>query len=494
MYKKILITILSLLCLCSNPVYAEDGIEQPVAPPIETVVETKDGEDNTITVEEPKTEVDTAQGETEEVNKEDTVEDDNTSDSVQVENKDENTDLTENTTDDPALFEERIDNGTYATTAGTNTTQEKSTEVSYAIEESYEWTIHSAIDFGTDINNKTVSKGNRVNVSKNVLMKGNKLVIKVKGSGTNNAFTISNGNGETLSYTVGDGSKTFNANDVILELQAGTNEGYKDLEFKLNTNNKSKYAGAYTGTVSYTAEILTNYVGYYADTNGDGTVDGVIFADLAIGGSGTWNPSGRSWANSTGTYSYGTIPVDELKSYRVSQESYDGKFGTKPVLSPEGSGKDRFYVMALENIDSSTYTWYANAYNGGKGLMTDYRIATSPNFGAGKQNTINMINKWNNKAYGKQDADERGYKDIWGVIQEQTTNDWFVPSAKEWAAFGGELGVTKTNYSSLSLPDRCWSSSQYSDIQVWAALFCYGYVNGDGVNNGSIYVRLATTF
>ena len=36
--------------------------------------------------------------------------------------------------------------------------------------------------------------------------------------------------------------------------------------------------------------VLENesYVGSYADINDDGTVDGVIFADLAVGGSGTW--------------------------------------------------------------------------------------------------------------------------------------------------------------------------------------------------------------
>ena len=42
MYKKILITILSILCLCSNGVYAEDIIEQqtePVIDNIETVEE-----------------------------------------------------------------------------------------------------------------------------------------------------------------------------------------------------------------------------------------------------------------------------------------------------------------------------------------------------------------------------------------------------------------------------------------------------------------------
>lgn len=232
-----------------------------------------------------------------------------------------------------------------------------------------------------------------------------------------------------------------------------------------------------------------SFVGYYADVNGDGTVDGVIFADLAVGGNGTWNPSGESWANSTGTYSYGTIPAEELKSYRVTQESYDGKFGTKPVLSPEGSGKDRFYVMALENIDASTYTWYANAYNGGNGLMTDYASTTSPDFGKGKANTATMISKWNAQAYGPQNTRD-GYKDLWGKV---TSGSWFVPSKMEWAAFGGELGITKTNYASLGLSLWCWSSSQASSPHAWVANFYGGYVDDDHVN-GNNYVRLATTF
>ncbi len=32
-----------------------------------------------------------------------------------------------------------------------------------------------------------------------------------------------------------------------------------------------------------------SYVGYYADIDGDRTVDGIIYADLAIGGSGIWH-------------------------------------------------------------------------------------------------------------------------------------------------------------------------------------------------------------
>lgn len=38
-----------------------------------------------------------------------------------------------------------------------------------------------------------------------------------------------------------------------------------------------------------------SYVGYYADFEGDGIIDGIIYADLAVGGSGTWN--GKSWSS-----------------------------------------------------------------------------------------------------------------------------------------------------------------------------------------------------
>ena len=251
------------------------------------------------------------------------------------------------------------------------------------------------------------------------------------------------------------------------------NSGLTDSEFNVD------------GTISK----KQSFVGYYADTNGDGTVDGIIFADLAVGGSGTWNPSGESWANSTGTYSYGTIPADELKDYVISEDKYSGKFGEKPIVKAVGNGKDRFYVMALENIDSSTYTWYANAYNNGNGLMTDYASTTSPNFGTGKANTATMINKWNNQAYGPQNTRD-GYKDLWGKV---SAGSWFVPSKMEWATFAGELGVTKANYSSLGLSGWCWSSSQRSSAAAWVAHFNSGYVTTHYAH-GTICVRLATTF
>lgn len=230
------------------------------------------------------------------------------------------------------------------------------------------------------------------------------------------------------------------------------------------------------GTVEEGISKTDSFVGYYADVDGNGTVDGIIFADLAVGGS------------------YSAIPADELKSYKVSQEGYNGKFSTKPVLSPSGSGKDRFYVMALENFDSNMYTWYANAYNNGNGLMTDYVSTTSPDFGKGKANTATMISKWNAQAYGKQNA-RSGYKDLWGVIENKANQGWFVPSSGEWDTFVGELGITKDNFSNLDLDFLLWSSTQGDSKSILAIWYSrIGIAIGLDNANSYHYIRLATTF
>ena len=160
-----------------------------------------------------------------------------------------------------------------------------------------------------------------------------------------------------------------------------------------------------------TVNTETSYIGYYADVDADGTVDGVIYADLAVGGSGTWGSNG--WGN----YSYGK-ETSGLKKYYVSSESYSGFGGkwTKPVLTEiEGSGeKDRFYVMALEDFNPGTYyCWYDAAY----GKLDDPTSGSANDFGEGRENTETMIAKWNSKGYGAQD-DNGTYKDMWGVIQK----------------------------------------------------------------------------
>ena len=183
----------------------------------------------------------------------------------------------------------------------------------------------------------------------------------------------------------------------------------------------------------------TSYVGYYADIDADGTVDGVIYADLAVGnqGSGQWN-------NSNGTYY--TIPTvtEGLKDYYISKTNYKANegFGTKDVISPTGTGKDRFYIMALTDIDGKRNGTFYDWYNAADGKMSDYAATTLGDFGIGKSNTTTMISKWNATAYGAQNNCSY-HKDMWGQIQEEVKNGWFVPSRAEWAAFGGELGISK---------------------------------------------------
>ena len=249
-------------------------------------------------------------------------------------------------------------------------------------------------------------------------------------------------------------------------------------------------------------DTSTSYIGYYADVDGDGTVDGVIFADLAFSKSGTWNTldTSNSTYNDRGAYSYSK--KTNLKQYYISQESYTDKFGTKHVISPVSgtTGNDRFYVMALSDFTTSSYSswyWYNSAYST---KISNYNTITSQDFGSGKQNTANMISKWNSSTYGSQNT-----RDIWGTIQTQVNNGWFVPSSKEWAAFANAFSITSNyngsnsytgsgNYSSTyGLSIYYWSSSLYSANHAHNVSFYHGFISSYYVND-FYSVRLATTY
>ena len=245
-----------------------------------------------------------------------------------------------------------------------------------------------------------------------------------------------------------------------------------------------------------------SYVGYYADINDDGTVDGVIYADLAFDANGTWSSKNSS------TFSYKAS--SNLKNYTISTKTYEGQttagtytakgFGEKSVLVPNGeTGNDRFYVMALENFTDGTNTtfyWYYNAH----GNMSDYATATSTAFGTGKANTLKMIEYWNAETpYGTQNT-----RDLWGVIQNsenydivESVNDskkWFVPSKDEWSAFGSNLGITSDDYYlEFGLSNYYWSSSHYNTHFVWCADLTRGSTNYSRVDHDHC-VRLSATF
>ena len=230
-------------------------------------------------------------------------------------------------------------------------------------------------------------------------------------------------------------------------------------------------------------------VANYADVDGNGTVDGVIYADLAIGGSGTG--LGQSY----------TIPTSSgFKKYEVTQESYSGSFGTGKVIAPVkgSSGNERFYVMALTDVggqqNGTTYCWYDAA----NGWMNDYARQTSTEFGQGEQNTINMITKWNSSGYGGQN-DNNNYDDMWGIsaVNSRTWNGasgWYVPSRDEWAAFMGQLNITTSNYSSKGLSKYYWLSSQSYTDQAWDVSLLFDKFNDFHIVTNDFYVRLGTTF
>ena len=135
---------------------------------------------------------------------------------------------------------------------------DKSANLNYQVSSSYDWIIHSAIDFGADAGvGKTVDRtGNQVKVLKNVIPEGKYLNISVKGSGTNDAFTVSNGGSEVLNYDVSDDNGAVGVNGNVLSVPAGTNTATQNMGFKLNTTKKSaEVAGQYNGRVIYNASV-----------------------------------------------------------------------------------------------------------------------------------------------------------------------------------------------------------------------------------------------
>ena len=277
----------------------------------------------------------------------------------------------------------------------------------------------------------------------------------------------------------------------------------------LELKSKEEYGGhqikvseIYSGTLEKAKEPIEaeSYTANFADMNNDGEADGIIYADLAVGGSGQWAVTGsQDW----GKYSYEA--ETGLKEYYIKNENYtEPKFGNKTgkLIAPieETSGKDRFYVMALEDINPGTrYCWYDAAFGKlDKPVTADYN-----DFGAGKENTEYVMNKFDlgeaEGGWGPQN-DKGTYDDMWGVeeLRNKINEGWFVPSKDEWAAFGDmatkEQGLTTGNYSDYGLKGYYWSSSQYVTYYVCSANFGNGHIYNHHLVSDTGYVRLSAAF
>ena len=128
-----------------------------------------------------------------------------------------------------------------------------STDITYTVDSSYTWTIHSAISL-----NSSTTTGD-VSVTLANVAADKEIVIKVKGSGTDGAFTMKDkdGNGSNeISYDVQNGNEAVQVNGTVLTF--GTNDTAPKtttLSFVLRSLNIK--AGNYKGTLTYTATLNT---------------------------------------------------------------------------------------------------------------------------------------------------------------------------------------------------------------------------------------------
>ena len=204
----------------------------------------------------------------------------------------------------------------------------------------------------------------------------------------------------TTESTLWTSSNTDVASVSDTGLVTAKSAGTATITFKNSSGTKS--ANCTITVENYKKALETeSYVGYYADVDGDGTVDGIIFADLLHGKTG-------QWGNSNGTYTIPTIESTKVKSYKISQEGYTNKLGgTSRILTPSGDGNDRFYVMAFTNIGRDTYS-------------LGYSMSgTTTTFGSGKTNTQTLIGKADFNSSLKEQ------------IQPKVNKGWFIPSKEE---------------------------------------------------------------
>ena len=314
-----------------------------------------------------------------------------------------------------AKLEYSINGGTYSTTMPTVTNTSSFTVTVQASKAGY----------------KTQSTTQTVNVNK---ANGNLSLSSYSGTITypnSTSFTAS-GTGSISAWSSNTGVATVSVSgNTVTVKSVGVGSATITVKSASNTNYNEKTA-SYSVTVKYSTFTGNFGVGYYADVDGNGTVDGIIFADFKYGGSGSWG--GTDYTIST---------VTGLKEYYVSKTNYNGPFGIKDVLSARGSGNARFNVMALSDYNNSATYTFSNA----KGI---------------------------------------------------TSGEWRVPTYIELATFGGQLGITTSNYSGYGLKDRYWSSSvniYYYGGSGYYVNFSNGKIDIDSNINGLKYpVRLARTF
>ena len=241
--------------------------------------------------------------------------------------------VTVNVTPSDAKLEYSINGGTYSTTMPTVTNTSSFTVTVQASKAGY----------------KTQSTTQTTKVNK-----ANGSLSLSSYSGTINypnstSFTTS-GTGSISAWSSNTGVATVSVSgNTVTVKSVGAGSATITVKSASNTNYNEKTA-TYSVTVKDNTFTGTSGVGYYADVDGNGTVDGIIFEDFKVGGSGKWRKS-----------SYSIPTVSGTKNYYISQVEYRGPFGSKGVLTPNSSGNARFNVMALEDYNNGKLYSFATA-------------------------------------------------------------------------------------------------------------------------------------
>ena len=238
--------------------------------------------------------------------------------------------VTVNVTPSDAKIEYSINGGTYSTTMPTVTNTSSFTVTVQASKVGY----------------KTQSTTQTVNVNK---ANGNLSLSSYSGTITypNSTSFTSSGTGSISAWSSNTGVATVSVSgNTVTVKSVGAGSATITVKSASNTNYNEKTA-TYSVTVKNNTFTGTSGVGYYADVDGNGTVDGIIFADFKNGGSGSWGDTSYTISTATG-----------LKEYYISKTNYNGPFGTKNVLSARENGNARFNVMALNDYNNgATYNF-----------------------------------------------------------------------------------------------------------------------------------------
>lgn len=238
---------------------------------------------------------------------------------------------------------------------------DKSANLNYQVSSSYDWIIHSSIDFGADAGvGKTVDRtGNQVRVLKNVIPEGKYLNISVKGSGANDAFTVDNGGSEVLNYDVSDDNGAVGVNGNVLSVPAGTNTATQNMDFKLNTTKKSaEVAGQYNGRVIYNASVGDKNGG----TTSGGSTSGGAGGSESSGGTVT-TPSELKTLDIEGT-KYVVLEEREnnqalvMTASNIGKKSFQANYDRNTYLRPDGQNANTYEGSEIDNYLENE--WYNN--------------------------------------------------------------------------------------------------------------------------------------